>query len=211
MPAGVTSITSSAYDGPDFGWALFQLIVQNIDSRAGARPADMVSTLAYLAGRIIQRAAFRDHPEEFSIDRSANGVTILRSDSVSERLSMLKPGTLASTLTEAALIAGARRFPEISKVGQEAREAMQRRGAVELRGAELSASPRELVSQVQEDVDDLLSDPSNRSALVRAAILACGYAVGYNRTRFCPAEAAELSLSVALYASWVDQRGTPRN
>lgn len=210
MPPGVTSITPAAYDGPDFGWALFQLMVQNIDSRVGARPADMVATLAYLAGRIVQRAAFREHPEEFSIDHSASGVAILRSDSVSERLSLLKPGTLASALTEAALIAGARRFPEISKVRQEAQEAMQRRAAVELRGAELSAHPRELAGQLQEDVDDLLSDPANRSALVRAAILACGYAVGYNRTRLCPAEAADLSLSVALYAGWIDQRGTPR-
>jgi hypothetical protein len=206
----VTAITPVNYDGPDFGWALFQLMVQNIDSRVGARPADLVSTLAYLAGRIIQRSAFRDHPEGFRIDHSANGVAILRSDSVSEQLSLLKPGTLAAALTEAALIAGARRFPEISRVGQEAQEAMQRRGAVELRGADLSAHPRELVSQVQEDVDDLLSDPANRSALARASILACSYAVGYNRTRLCPAAAAELSLSVALYSGWVDQRGSPR-
>ena len=210
MPPGVTDITPAAYDGPDFGWALFQLMVQNIDSRAGAKPADMVATLAYLAGRIIQRATFRERPQDFRIDQSANGAVILRNDLVSERISLLTPGTLASTLTEAALVAGARRLPEIAKVKQEAQEAMQRRGAAELRGIELSANPRELVRQVQEDVDDLLADPANRLALVRAAIQACGFAVGYNRSRLCPAEAAELALSIALYGSWVDQREAPR-
>ncbi len=210
MPPGVIDITPASYDGPDFGWALFQLMVQNIDSRAEARAADMVATLAYLAGRIIQRATFRERPQDFRVEQSANGTAILRNDQVSERLSLLTPGTLASTLTEAALVAGARRFPETSKVKQEAQEAMQRRGAVELRGAELSAHPRELVSQVQEDVDDLLADPANRPALVRAAIQACGFSVGYNRSRLCPAQAAELGLSVALYGSWVDQRGIPR-
>ena len=167
-------------------------MVQNIDSRPGAKPADLVATLAYLAGRIIQRSAFRDHPDDFRIDLSANGVVILRCDTVSERLSLLQPGTLASTLTEAALVAGARRFPEISKVKQEAQEAMQRRGAADFRGIELSASPSELVRQVQQDVDDLLADPANRIALVRAVIQACGFAVGYNRSRLCPAVAAEL-------------------
>jgi hypothetical protein len=206
----VTNITPALYDGPDFGWALFQLIVQNIDGRAGAKSADMVATLAFLAGRILQRAAFRERPDDFRIDQSANGVAILRSDVVSEQLSLLKPGTLASALTEAALVAGARRFPDVSKVKQEAQEAMQRRGAAEMRGNAVSASPRELVKQVQEDVDDLLADPANRSALVRAAILACSYAVGYNRSRLCPAEAAELALSVALYGSWIDQRENTR-
>jgi hypothetical protein len=210
MPPGVIDITPAGYDGPDFGWALFQLIVQNIDSRAGARAADLTATLAYLAGRIIQRATFRERPQEFRIDTSANGIAILRNDYVSERLAVLTPGTLASTLTEASLVAGARRFPDIQRVRQEAQEAMQRRGAADLRGIELSASPRELVSQVQEDVDDLLTDPENRSALMRAAIQACGFAVGYNRSRLCPAEAAELALSVALYGSWLDQRQTAR-
>lgn len=210
LPPGVTSITPASYEGPDFGWALFQLMVQNIDGRVGAKPADLVATLGYLTGRIIQRSAFRDHPDDFRIDLSANGVVILRCDAVSERLSLLQPGTLASTLTEAALVAGARRFPEVSKVKQEAQEAMQRRGAADFRGIELSASPSGLVRQVQQDVDDLLSDPANRTALVRAAIQACGFAVGYNRSRLCPALAAELALSVALHGSWADQRGTAR-
>lgn len=210
MPPGVTDITPASHDGPDFGWALFQLMVQNIDGRAGAKPADMVATLAYLSGRIIQRAAFRECPGDFRLEQSANGVAFLRSDIVSGQLSLLKSGTLASALTEAALLAGARRFPEISKVKQEAQEAMQRRGAIELRGADLSAAPRELASQVQEDLDDLFADPAKRKALVRAAILACGFAVGYNRSRLCPAAAAELALSAALYGSWVDQRQSAR-
>lgn len=210
MPPDVTDITPAGFDGPDFGWALFQLMVQRIDSRVGAKAADVVATLAYLAGRIMQRKAFRERPEDFRIDQSANGVAILRSDIVSKQLSQLNPGTLASALTEAAIVAGARRFPEISKVALEAQEAMQRRGAFELRGNEVSANPRDLVKQVQEDVDDLLADPANRAPLVRAAILACGFAVGYNRSRFCPADAAELALSAALYGSWVDQRESPR-
>jgi hypothetical protein len=210
LPPDVIDITPVSYDSPDFGWALFQLMVQNIDSRAGARSADMVATLAFLTGRIVQRATFRERPQEFRIDLSANGIAILRNDHVSERLTLLTPGTLASTVTEAALVAGARRFPEISRVRQEAQEAMQRRGVADLRGHELSANPRELARLVQENVDDLLADPANRSALVRAAIHACGYAVGYNRSRLCPAAAAELGLSIALYGSWLDQRELPR-
>jgi hypothetical protein len=210
MPLGVTDIMPASYDTPDFGWALFQLMVQNIDSRAGAKAADMVATLAYLAGRIIQRATFREHPQDFRFDLSANGIAILRNDFVSERLTLLTNGSLASTLTEAALVAGARRLPELSKVRQEAQEAMQRRGAADFRGVELSASPRELARYVQEDVDDLLADPANRLALVRASFHACGFAVGYNRLRLCPAEAAELGLSIALYGSWVDQRELQR-
>jgi hypothetical protein len=210
LPPDVTDITPASYDSPDFGWALFQLMVQNVDNRAGARAADMAATLGFLAGRIVQRATFRERPQDFRIDLSANGVAILRNDHVSERLTLLAHGTLASTLTEAALVAGARRFPEISRVRQEAQEAMQRRGAAELRGNELSASPRELALLVQEDVDDLLVDPANRLALVRAVINACGFAAGYNRSRLCPAEAAELGLSIALYGSWLDQRELPR-
>ena len=210
MPPGVVDITPAGYESPDFGWALFQLMVQNIDSRAGARAADMVATLAFLAGRILQRATFRERPQDFRIDQSANGIAILRNDHVSEKLSVLAPGSLASALTEGAIVAGARRFPEIAKVRQEAQEAMHRRGAAELRGNELSASPRELASLVQDDVDDLLADPANRVALVRAGVQACGFAVGYNRSRLCPADAAELGLSVAFYGSWLDQRVTAR-
>jgi hypothetical protein len=211
LPPDVTDITPVSHDSPDFGWALFQLMVQNIDSRAGARAADMAATLAFLAGRIVQRATFRERPQDFHIDFSANGTAILRSDRVSAQLALLSQGTLASALTEAALVAGARRLPEISRVRQEAQEAMLRRGAAELRGNELSAAPRDLARLVQEDVDDLLADPANRQALVRAAIHACGFAVGYNRSRLCPAQAAELGLSVALYASWLDQRELQRN
>jgi hypothetical protein len=210
LPPDVIDITPVSYDSPDFGWALFQLMVQNIDSRVGARAADMIATLGFMAGRIVQRATFRERPQDFRIDLSANGVAILRNDHVSERLTLLSQGTLASALTEAAMVSGARRFPEISRVRQEAQEAMQRRGAAELRGNALSASPRELAGLVQEDVDDLLADPANRLALVRAAIHACGFAAGYNRSRLCPAQAAELGLSVALYASWLDQRELPR-
>lgn len=210
MPPGVIEFTPSAFDGPDFSWSLFQLIVQNIDSRAAACPGDLPATLAILAGRIIQRATFREQPDDFRPDRSANGVAFLRCDRVSEKLAPLSHGALAATLMEASLVSGARRLPEFSRVKQDAQEAMHRRGAVELRGTPLSASPLELAAEVQGDIDGLLSDPSNRSALVRASIQACGYAIGYQRNRLCPAEAAELALSVALYGGWLDQRESPR-
>jgi hypothetical protein len=210
MPADAVSAAPAIFDGPDFAWSLFQLIVQNVDSRHGARPGDLVAALAFLAGRIVQRALFRDAPESFRLDVSDNGAAFLRSDAMSQKLGALKPGTLASTLVEASMVSGARRFPEFAHAALDAQEAMQRRGGVNLRGVELSAAPRVLAAEIQGDVDGLVIDPSNRQALTRAAIHACGHAIGYHRARLCPAQAAELALSVALYAGWLDQRETVR-
>lgn len=210
MPASAIDFTPASYDGPDFGWSLFQLIVQNVDNRVGARAGDLVATLAFLTGRVVQRATFREDPGSFNVELSGNGVAFLRNDAVSGKLGALQPGTLASTLVEAALVAGARHFPNFALVQLEAHDAMQRRGGVALRNVDLSASPRELVAHVQDDIDGLLSDPFNRVALVRASIQACGHAVGYQRTRFCPADAAELALSIALYGGWIDQRESTR-
>ncbi len=210
FPVSVIDAVADLQDGPDFGWSLFQLIVQNIDSRAGARAGDVAATLAFLAGKIVQRATLRDHPEGFQLHISANGVAYLRSELVSHKLAALSPGTLASALIEAAVIAGAGSFPQFAMVVHEASDAIQRRGSVELRGIELSDGPRELLSLVQEDIDSLLVDPFNRAVLVRAAIQACGHAIGYQRARLCPTAAAELSLSVALYGGWLDQRETAR-
>ena len=211
MPESVVTVPSASYDGMDFGWSLFQLVVQDVDGRVGSRLGDLVATLAFLTGRVVQRATFREQPERFFLELSANGTAFLRNDTVSEKLGALKSGTLASVLVEAALVAGARRFPDFSVVQHDAQEAMQRRGTVSLRGIQLSASPRNLIARVQGDIDGLLIEPSNRSALVRAAIEACGHALGYQRTRLCPAEAAELALSVALYGGWIDQRESTRN
>ena len=210
LPPGVIEFTPAANDGPDFGWALFQLVVQNIDSHAGARAGDLAATLGFLAGRIVQRAAFREHPEDFRHDAADNGAAFLRCDRVSGQLERLTPGSLASTLVESSLVAGARRLPEFSKVKLEAQEAMQRRGACDLRRADLSASPQELVTRMQGNLDDLLTDPSNRAALVRAVILACGNAVGYNRSRLSPELGAELAFSAALFGGWLDHREAPR-
>ena len=211
MPDSVVEAAPIVYDGPDFGWSLFQLIVQNIDNRIGAKTGDLVATLAFVAGRVVQRATFRESPQSFRFDVSASGMSFLRSDIVTDKLGSLTPGTLASTLVEASMFAGARRFPEIVLVKHEAQEAMQRRGGAVLRGHDLSAHPRALAQQVQDDVDGLLFDAADRHALVRSSIRACGHALGYQRSRLCPAEAAELALSVALYGGWLDQRESLRH
>jgi hypothetical protein len=199
-----------SFASPDFGWALFQLIVQKIDSRASAKAGDVVAALAFLTGRTIQRAAFRDTPDRFRLDMSGNGIPFLRNDEVNVRLGSLKHGSLASTLIESALLSAARRMPEFAHVLTDAQESMRRRGAADLRGVELSASPSMLATEVQSDVDHLLWDAAGRSALVASFIQACGHAIGYQRTRFCPADAAEFCLSVALYAGWLDQREIQR-
>lgn len=195
---------------PDFGLALFQLAVREIDSRLSSRPADLIAGLAFLAGRIVQRTAFRVEPEAFSAELSANGVLFLRNDWVSSKLGAVKPGTLATCLLDASLLAGARRFPDFVTVRQDALEAMQRRGGHDVRGQTLSASPDDIAASIQSDVDGLLYDEADRSLLVNAAIAACGHAVGYARFRLPPVEAAELALSIAFYAGWADQRKTMR-
>jgi hypothetical protein len=211
FPVSVLPSAQQAFAAPEFGWALFQLIVQKIDSLATAKSGDVVAALAFLTGRVMQRAAFRDAPDRFRIDISANGTPFLRNDEVNARLGSLTPGSLASTLVESAVLSGARRMPEFAHILSDAQELMRRRGAADLRGAELSDSPTNLAAQVQSDVDHLLWDASDRSALVRSFIQACGHAIGYQRTRLCPAEAAELCLSVALYAGWLDQREIQRS
>jgi hypothetical protein len=210
FPVSVPQGASHSFANPDFGWAIFQLVVQKIDSRMAAKAGDVVAALAFLTGRIVQRAAFRDAPEKFRLDVSGNGTSFLRNDEVNVKLGSLTMGSLASTLIDSALLAGARRMAEFAKVISDAQEAMRRRGSFDLRGAELSASPALLAAEVQSDVDHLLWDASDRPALVRSFIQACGHAIGYQRTRLCPSDAAELCLSVALYAGWLDQREIQR-
>jgi hypothetical protein len=211
FPVSVPQGAPQAFGGPEFGWALFQLIVQKIDSRAAAKTGDVVAALAFLTGRIVQRAAFRDAPDQFRIDVSGNGTSFLRNDEVNAKIGSLTAGSLASTLIDSALLAGARRMPAFAQVISNAQETMRRRGAADLRDIELSASTAMLAAEVQSDVDGLLWDASDRPALVRSFIQACGHAIGYQRTRLCPAEAAELCLSVALYAGWLDQRENLRS
>lgn len=211
FPKSAPTGAPQGFGAPDFGLSLFQLIVQKIDGRAAAKAGDVVAALAFLTGRIIQRAAFRESPERFRLDISGNGISFLRNDEVSTKLATLTPGTLASTLIKSALMAGARRLPEFSRVLVDSQEAMRRRGNGDLRGVELSALPHQLAAEVQGDVDGLLGDAAGRAALVRSCIEACGHAIGYQRTRLCPAEAAELCLSVALHAGWLDQREIQRS
>ena len=211
FPVSAPQGAPQAFGGPEFGWALFQLLVQKIDSRAAAKAGDLVAAIAFLTGRIIQRAAFRDAPDRFRLDVSGNGISFLRNDEVNAKIGSLTAGSLGSILIDSALLSGARRMPEIAQVISNAQETMRRRGAADLRDIELSASPAMLAAEVQSDVDALLWDASDRAALVRAFIQSCGHAIGYQRTRFCPAEAAELCLSVALYAGWLDQRENLRS
>jgi hypothetical protein len=194
---------------PDLGLALFQLVVSQIDTRVNAQPGDLVATLAYLAGRIVQRSVFRDDPAGFRLDQSSNNIAFLRHDFVSSKLGEMKPNNLASALVESALLAGATRFPDFHNVRLEAHEMMQRRGAVALRDHTLSASPDCLAGEVQSDVDLLLLDPDERSHLTKGIFSACGHALSYARHHIAPVVAAELAMSVALYAGWLDQRKSP--
>lgn len=195
---------------PDLGLSLFQLVIREIDTWVNNRPGDLIAAIAYLTGRIIQRTAFRQSPEEFSADQSANGVVFLRSDWVTNKLGAVRPGSLASALIDASILAGARSFPDFIAVRQDALEAMQRRGAPDTRGNLLTSSPADLAGELQTDVDGLLFDADDRNLLVKACISACSHAVGYARHRLAPVEAAELALSIAFYAGWVDQRKTGR-
>jgi hypothetical protein len=196
---------------PDLGLALFQLAVREIDTRVSNRPGDLIATLAYLTGRIVQRTAFRDAPESFTIDQSANGLLFLRHDWVTAKLGALRSGSLASVLVDASVLAGARSFPNFAALRQDAFEAMQRRGGYDLRGHVLTASPEELAAEIQSDVDCLLHGADDRTLLVKATIIACGHAISYARHRLAPVDAAELALSIAYYAGWVDQRKTGRS
>lgn len=196
---------------PDLGLALFQLAVREIDTRIANKPGDLIATLAYLTGRIVQRTAFRDAPNGFTIDQSANGVLFLRHDWVTVKLGALRSGSLASVLVDASVLAGARAFPNFGSVRQDAFEAMQRRGSVDLRGNSLTSSPEELAGEIQSDIDGLLFDADDRTLLLKASNIACGHALSYARHRLPPVEAAELALSVAYYAGWIDQRKSGRS
>ncbi|MGB8819195.1 MAG: hypothetical protein WCC66_14865 [Rhizobiaceae bacterium] len=193
-----------------FGLALFQLGVREIDSRPASKPGDLVTALAWLAGRIAQRSAMRDEPDRFIVDQSSNGTLFLRNDKVTRKLGRVEPGSLASALVEAALMAGSKRFPDFQTVRHDAIEAIQRRGEGDYRGISLSAEPCVLAALLQDDVHTLLFERDDSVLLLDAAIAACGHAVGFNRNHLDPAIAAELSLSVAFHAGWADQRKTKR-
>lgn len=206
MPAGDDEAIPLFSEKPDLGLDLFQLLVREIDTRVSANPADLIATLAYLSGRIVQRGYFKLEPQEFRIDQAGNGVVFLRSDSVGEKLGELKSGTLASALMEASLLAGSRRFPEVSLVRQNAQEAMQRHGACDLRGHGLSAPVDQLAGHIQADIDALMMDDDDAQRLTAASFSACAHAISYSRQRIVPVEAAELAMSVAFYAGWIDAR-----
>lgn len=207
---GEEGVKPLAPDGSALGLSIFQLAVREIDARASSLPGDLTAALAWIAGRIIQRAAFREEPQRFHADQSANGVVYLQNDRVTRKLGRLEPGSLAAALVEAALLSGARRFPDFLTVRQDAVEAIRRHGAGDLRGLALSDAPSNLSARLQDEFDHLVIDDTDRTMLVEAVIAACAHAVGFNRHRLCPAQAAELSLSIAFHAGWVDQRKTGR-
>jgi hypothetical protein len=176
------------------GLSLFQLGVREIDDRAAAKPADLVAGLSWLAGRVAQGIALRETPDSFVMEQAANGTLFLRSDQVSKLL-----GNLES-----------RRFPELHLVRRDAMEAMERRGNCDYRGVILSDNPGNLASILQSDVEHLLYDQDDRMLLFHALGSACAQAIGYGRHRTEPALAAELALSVAFHAGWIDQRKSMR-
>lgn len=206
MPAGDAEAISLFAEKPDLGLDLFQLLVREIDTRVSANPADLIATLAYLSGRIVQRGFFKSEPQEFSLDKAGNGIVFFRNDGVGEKLGAMKSGSLASALVEGSLLAGSRRFPEVSLVRQDAQEAMQRYGACDLRGHCLSAPVDRLAGDIQCDIDALMLDDDDATQLTAASFSACVHAISYCRQRIAPAEAAELAMSVAFYAGWIDAR-----
>ncbi len=203
--AGVSS-PAGAYSHIDLGPSLLQLVVGEIDNRVTSRPADIIATLAFLAGRIVQRAVFREDPQSFRVDQAANGKSFLRSDTVSADLAAMKSGTLASKLVEAALLAGATRFPDFQKIHVSAQETIARRADCYLPEVLLSDAPEALAVEVQTDIDSLMALWDDRQVLIAGIFDACGLAIGYARHRVAPVLAAELAMSVALYAGWMDQR-----
>lgn len=204
-------ISAALNEGPiALGLSLFQLGVREIDDRAAAKPGDLVAGLSWLAGRVAQGIALRETPNSFVMEQAANGTLFLRSDQVSRLLSNLESDSLASVLFDAALLSGARRFPELQLVRRDAMEAMERRGEGDYRGVILSDNPGNLASVLQSDVEHLLYDQDDRMLLFNALASACAQAIGYGRHRTEPALAAELALSVAFHAGWVDQRKSIR-
>ena len=195
---------------PDFGAALFQLSIAAIDSRQSARPADIVAALAFLAGRAAQQLAMNDEPSAFRLNQAGQGGLILMSDRVSALIGELSVGTLASILIEHSIRSGAGRLPDFTIVRMDAREAIERHGRAELRGHQLSAFPVELAGEIQAGFDTLFVDAEDRLVLVRSVFDACGRAVSYVRDHVKPEAAAELAMSIALYASWLDRRRVAR-
>jgi hypothetical protein len=206
MPAGGVSPSQVEYLHLDLGPSLLQLVVGEIDNRVTSKPADVIATLAFLAGRIVQRSVFRDHPGEFRLDQSANGTSFLRSDQVTGYLTAIKSETLASKLIECTLMTGATRFPDFQSVQLNAQEAMLRRAACYLPTNALSDAPDMLAAEIQTDIDALLIDAGDRQSLMAGIFNACGLAIGYARHKIEPVLGAELAMSIALYAGWLDQR-----
>jgi hypothetical protein len=190
----------------DLGPSLLQLIVSEIDNRATTKPADVIATLAFFAGRIVQRTAFHEQPASFRLDQSNNGVSFLRSDAVTEKLFAIKSGTLASKLVESSLLCGANRFPDFLTTRQNAHEMMQRRAGFSVPENLMSDTPDRLAAEIQTDIDSLLVYSDDRQDLTTGIFDACALAVGYTRHKIEPVTAAELAMSVALYAGWLDQR-----
>jgi hypothetical protein len=190
----------------DLGPSLLQLIVSQIDSKATSKPADVIATLAFFAGRIVQRAAFHEQPASFRLDQSDNGVSFLRSDAVTDKLFAIKSGTLASKLVESSLMCGANRFPNFLTIRQNAHEMMQRRAGYSAPENLMSDTPDRLAAEIQTDIDSLLMLADDRQDLIVGIFDACALAIGYARHKLAPVLAAELAMSVALYAGWLDQR-----
>ena len=195
---------------PGLGLSLFQLAVREIDDRVSARPGDLIAGLAWLAGRVAQGIALRDNLSGVAMEQAANGVLFLRSDRVSGLLASLETGSLAAALFDAALLSGSRRFPDLHAVRRDAMEDLERRGECNYRDMSLSASAENLAAMLQSDVESLLFDQDDRIMLFNALTAACAHAIGYGRHKTEPALAAELALSVAFHAGWIDQRKSMR-
>jgi hypothetical protein len=206
MPLGHSSSYESARAHQDLGPALLQLVVGEIDNRATSKPADVIAALAFLAGRIVQRSVFRLDMDGFRLDKSANGIAFLRNDAVTNQLMPMKSGTLAAKLTECTLLAGATAFPDFQVVQQNAQEAMLRRAACHVPANTLSNTPDQLAAKVQVNIDTLLATTSEERHLTSGVFAACGLAIGYARHKVAPVAGAELAMSIALYAGWLDMR-----
>ncbi|MGL4490777.1 MAG: hypothetical protein ACRCU5_15165 [Rhizobiaceae bacterium] len=206
MPAGADDHQFVTGTRPELGPCLFQLVVGEIDNRSTSKPADVIGTLAFLAGRIVQRSLIRERPESFRLDQSANGISFLRSDLVTAKLCDSRTGSLASKLVQSALLTGAGRFPDFRSAKVNAQEAMLRRAAFHAPNGFLSDAPEALAANIQADVDSIVLDPDDRGMLIAGVFDACGLAISYARHRLEPSLAAELALGIALFGGWLDQR-----
>ena len=132
------------------------------------------------------------------------------SDRVTALIGNMQPGTLASALVDRAIRSGATRFPDFNLVRMQAREAMERRAQHDALGNMLSKHPADLAREIQSGFDALFAQDHDHDLLVRSVFLACGHAISYGRSHLPPVEAAELCMSVALFASWLDRRQSAR-